>query len=234
MRSAVIGWVMDAAPHALVVRGGWKGHHPRATTDSFAPFLRANGYRITARDDLDAYLDADLLAATDLVVQCWSIGELDDARLAGLAGAVAAGTGFAGWHGGIVGAFLDQRLYHLITGGVFLDHPGDFVDHEIVVRPERADHPIVRGIGRIRLHTEQYWVLTDALNDVLATTTLPAGPGTPWREPVTVPAVWTRRWGAGRVFVCTVGHHPPDLAVPEIRTIVERGLLWASRVPAGR
>jgi uncharacterized protein len=213
----------------LVVRGGWEGHHPQVTTDSFLPFLRAHGYRTTVRDSLDAYLDDDLLAGTDLVVQCWSIGTIDDAQLRGLTAAVAAGTGLAGWHGGMVAAFLGQQHYHRLTGGVFVDHPGDFVDYEVVVRPERAEHPIVRGIDRIRLHTEQYWVLTDALNDVLATTTLAAGPGTPWPEPVTVPAVWTRQWGAGRVFVCTVGHHPPDLAVPEIRTIVERGMLWATR-----
>jgi uncharacterized protein len=223
---------MAAGPRALLVRGGWEGHHPQVTTDSFGAFLRAHGYRITVREDLDAYLDPDLLTGTDLIVQCWSMGDLDDARLAGLSAAVAAGTGFAGWHGGVVGAFLGQRYYHQLTGGLFLDHPGDFVDHEVVVRPERAEHPIVRGIDRIRLHTEQYWVLTDALNDVLATTTLPAGADTPWREPVTVPAVWTRQWGAGRVFVCTVGHHPPDLDVPEIRTVVERGLRWATRVPA--
>jgi type 1 glutamine amidotransferase len=213
----------------LVVRGGWEGHHPQVTTDSFLPFLREHGYRATVRGTLDAYLDADLLAGADLVVQCWSIGEISDTQLAGLTAAVAAGTGLAGWHGGIVGAFLGQRPYHQLTGGVFLDHPHDFVDHEVVVRPERADHPIVRGIDRIRLHTEQYWVLTDELNDVLATTTLAAGNGVPWPRPVTVPAVWTRPWGAGRVFVCTVGHHPPDLAVPEVRAIVERGMLWATR-----
>ena len=64
---------------------------------------------------------------------------------------------------------------------------------------------------------------------VLATTTLHPGPGDPWHEPVVCPAVWTRRWGAGRVFVSTPGHHTADLEVPAIRTIVERGLLWAAR-----
>jgi type 1 glutamine amidotransferase len=221
----------DRPPHALVVRGGWDGHHPVVTTDSFLPFLRRHGLRVTVRDTLDAYLDADLLAGVDLILQCWSMGTLPAAHLAGLDTAVRAGTGFAGWHGGIVASFAGCAGYHQVTGGLFLAHPGDFVDHEVVVVPGRSEHPIVRGIDRIALHTEQYWVLTDPRNDVLATTTLAAGPDTPWRHPFTVPAVWTRQWGAGRVFVCTVGHHPPDLAVPEIRTIVERGLLWAA---AGR
>lgn len=215
--------------HALIVRGGWAGHHPVVTTDSFLPFLREHGYRITVRDSLDAYLDADLLADADLIVQCWSIGEITDAQLAGLTGAVVAGTGLAGWHGGIVGSFAGRLGYQQLTGGMFIAHPDGFVDHEVVVVTERADHPVVRGISRIRLHTEQYWVFTDPLNDVLATTTVPTGVDRPWHRPVTSPAVWTRTWGAGKIFVCTVGHHPPDLAVPEIRTIIERGMLWATR-----
>lgn len=80
-------------------------------------------------------------------------------------------------------------------------------------------------------------MLTDPLCDVLATVTFPPdhpgddpdGGATAWRREVTVPAVWTRQWGAGRVFVSTVGHRPADLDVPEIRTLTERGLLWAAR-----
>jgi len=48
-------------------------------------------------------------------------------------------------------------------------------------------------------------------------------------QPVTLPAVWTRSWGAGRVFVSTVGHKLDDLTLPPIRTITERDLLWAAR-----
>ena len=40
--------------------------------------------------------------------------------------------------------------------------------------------------------------------------------------------------GEGRVFVCTAGHWVVDLDLPQVRTIIERRLLWASRVaPAG-
>jgi type 1 glutamine amidotransferase len=63
----------------------------------------------------------------------------------------------------------------------------------------------------------------------LATTTITPGPDDPWHQPVTSPAVWTRRWGAGRVFVCAPGHLLADLEVPAVRTIIERGMLWAAR-----
>ena len=44
-----------------------------------------------------------------------------------------------------------------------------------------------------------------------------------------MPAVWTRQWGSGRVFVSTIGHKLEDLDLPEVRTLTERGLLWAAR-----
>ena len=225
---------------ALVVRGGWEGHIPVEATEEFLPFLESHGFAVDVRTSLDVYTDAERMAAADLVVQCWSRGEITKEQVDGLAAAVRAGTGFAGWHGGIVAAFLGSRTYHHLTGGVFLQHPGGFVDHEMAVVPERADHEIVVGIDSVALHTEKYWVLTDPYIDVLATVTFPPdqhgdGPdgGTPWRAPVTLPAVWTRRWGAGRVFVSTVGHKLDDLRVPEIFTLTGRGLLWAARPAAG-
>ena len=211
---------------AIVVRGGWDGHVPVAATEEFLPFLRAHDFAVRVSDSLEIYADAAAMAAADLIVQCWSMGELTPGQCAGLVGAVRAGTGLAGWHGGIVGTFRTSLDYLRLVGGQFLAHPRDFTEHRIdVVR----DHPIVAGFGRIELRTEQYWVLADDKNEVLATTTLAPDPDGGWTEPVTVPAVWTRNWGAGRVFVCTAGHDLPALRVPAIGEIIRRGLRWAAR-----
>ncbi|HEY2794270.1 MAG TPA: ThuA domain-containing protein [Micromonosporaceae bacterium] len=210
---------------ALIVRGGAEFHQPVATTDSFVPFLASAGFDVRISETLDVYRDAATLAGTDLILQCWTGGDLTPDQSDGLRAAVTAGTGFGGWHGGVVAAFAD-RPYQLMTGGAFVGHPGDFVAHDLVVV---SDHPIVAGITRVSLRTERYWMLTDTASDVHATITFPVEAGEPWDRPVTHPAVWTRSWGAGRVFVTTVGHHPPDLAVPEIRTIIQRGLTWAAR-----
>jgi len=43
-----------------------------------------------------------------------------------------------------------------------------------------------------------------------------------------MPAVWTRPWGKGRVFACSLGHVAADFDVPAAREIVRRGLLWAA------
>ncbi|WP_328535758.1 ThuA domain-containing protein [Streptomyces sp. NBC_00344] len=212
---------------ALVVRGGWEGHQPVRTTGLFISFLRDRGFAIDVSDSLDVYADAERLAATDLVVQCWSMGEITREQSEGIAAAVRAGTGLAGWHGGIIDAFRGDVGYHRLTGGQFLAHPPGYLDHEVNVVAGQSCHPVVAGLDDFSVHTEQYWVSTDPLIDVLATTHFRAGEERD--RPVTMPAVWTRNWGEGRVFVSTIGHKPDDFDVPQVRTLTERGLLWASR-----
>jgi type 1 glutamine amidotransferase len=217
------------ARRALVVRGGWEGHSPVEATGRFIPFLRDHGFDVEIHDSPEVYADADIMARMDLVVQCYTQGTATVEQVNGLSAAVRAGAGLAGWHGGVVDSFRASPDYLHMTGGQWAAHPGGFVDYEVSVVPERAGHPIVSGLTRWGHHTEQYWCLTDGLNDVLATSRFRVGPDTPWRDDIVVPAVWTRRWGSGRVFVSTIGHRPEDLDVPQTRTLTERGLLWASR-----
>lgn len=211
---------------ALVVRGGWDGHQPVTISDGFVPFLKEQGFVVETSEDLAVYEDTERLADTDLIVQCWTMGTITPGQRDNLASAVRVGTGLAGWHGGIVDCFHDHG-YHLLTGGKFVMHPPGFLDHGYAIVPERAHHPIVTGLADFALHSEQYWVLTDPHIDVLATTTFP---GDELHDgPVVMPAVWTRTWGRGRVFVSTIGHKPDDFDVSQVRTLTERGLLWASR-----
>lgn len=51
----------------------------------------------------------------------------------------------------------------------------------------------------------------------------------PWIEGVVMPVVWKKRYGAGRVFYSSLGHRAYELDVPEIRTLMTRGMLWAAR-----
>ncbi|MFJ1707032.1 ThuA domain-containing protein [Kitasatospora sp. NPDC088346] len=218
------------ARRAVVVRGGWDGHAPTEATERFIPFLREQGFEVVVSESLDAYTDTALMARTDLVLQCWTMGSPDEGQVDGLRTAVEAGTGFAGWHGGIVDSFRSSPAYLQLVGAQFAAHPGGVHEHTVEVVPARADHEIVRGLPpAFTVEDEQYWVATDPRIEVLATTTVPSRDGDPWHTPVTFPAVWTRRWGAGRIFVCTPGHRLPTLDVPQIRTVIERGLLWASR-----
>ncbi|WP_166844772.1 ThuA domain-containing protein [Isoptericola sp. BMS4] len=226
---------------ALVVRGGWDGHQPEATTDLFVPFLREQGFDVRIETDNEVYADAELMASTDLVLQCVTMSTIGKEALAGLRAAVAAGTGLAGWHGGIADSYRASSDYLQLVGGQFATHPGkephlrvgegsdNFLRHTIELTDLGREHPVTAGLDDVELETEQYWVLHDDLIDVLATTTHPAPEWHPWHRPVTSPAVWTRQWGDGRIFVATPGHSVDVLEHPTVRTIVERGLLWASR-----
>lgn len=226
---------------ALVVRGGWDGHQPEAATDLFLPFLREQGFEVRVETDNEVYADADTMAATDLVLQCVTMSQISGPALQGLRAAVEAGTGLAGWHGGIADSYRNSSDYLQLVGGQFATHPGkephlrhgdqtdNYLRHTVELTDLGREHPITAGLDDVELETEQYWVLHDDLIDVLATTAHPAPDWHPWHRPVTSPAVWTRQWGAGRVFVATPGHSVDVLENPTVRTIVERGLLWASR-----
>jgi type 1 glutamine amidotransferase len=226
---------------ALIVRGGWEGHRPVQATELFLPFLESSGFTVRIEEKTDVYADADAMAGTDLVVQCISMSEITPEQLSGLTAAIEAGTGFTGWHGGIVDSFRASSDYLHLVGGQFATHPGkepcerrgeqedNFLPYVVNITERGREHPVTAGIEDFELCTEQYWVLHDDLIDVLATTTHPARSWQPWHRPVTVPAIWTRQWGAGRIVVTTPGHSLDVLEHPSVRTVIERGMLWATR-----
>lgn len=214
---------------ALLVRGGWDGHVPVEAGDRYAAVLKEEGYQVSVSDSLDSYLDEDLLAATDLVVQCWTMGQITGDQAKGLIGAVRAGTGFAGWHGGIVDAFRGETRYQLMTGGQFVHHPSGFVTYDVRPLPEHAAHPIMAGAGTFTVTTEQYFLHMDPGVEVLAVTDFVADPEYPELAGTVVPVTWTRTWGEGRIFVTTIGHNLADLEVPQVDSMIRRGMAWATR-----
>ncbi|GAA4981745.1 ThuA domain-containing protein [Kineococcus glutinatus] len=227
--------------HALVVRGGWDGHQPVEATEEFIPFLHEQGFEVRVEDSPKPYADHAYMAGVDLVVQCVTMSTIEKDELAGLMAAVEAGTGLAGWHGGIADSYRNSSDYLHLIGGQFACHPGkhpdertgeqadNYVPYRVTITDAGREHPITAGLDDFDLVTEQYWVLSDDYCDVLATTTQAVRAWDPWHRPVTSPAVWTRSWGKGKVFVATPGHRVEVLRETAVRTLVERGLLWAGR-----
>jgi len=214
---------------ALVVRGGWEGHVPVPASDRYVRVLRESGFDVRVSDTLDSYLDEAELAATDLVVQCWTTGTISSRQADGLSRAVRSGTGFAGWHGGIVDAFRAEPLYSLITGGQFVYHPRGLVSYAVRPAADRAHHPVLAGVGAFAITTEQYYLHVDPSVDVLAVTDFVADPAYPDLAGVVMPVTWIRRWGTGRVFVTAIGHSIADLEVPQVDAMIRAGLAWAAR-----
>ena len=215
--------------HALLVRGGWSGHEPVVTSDIVAALLRGAGVEVTIADSLAVYADLSVMDGLDLVVQCWTMGELTSDELAGLCGAVRSGTGLSGWHGGLCDAFRSAPEYQFMTGAQWVAHPGGKVDYQVDVVPGRRESPIVEGLADFTVHTEQYYLHVDPSNDVLATTTFRSNDEAPWIDGCVMPVVWTRSYGKGRVFCSALGHDAGDFAVPQVGELVLRGSLWAAR-----
>lgn len=211
---------------ALLVWGGWEGHEPRRCAEIFGPYLQGQGYAVEISDTLDVYLDSEKLQALSLIVQVWTMGTITADQLKGLLAAVQGGVGFAGWHGGMIDSFRNSTDYQFMVGGQWVAHPGGIINYTVNISDR--DDPITAGLDDFRMRSEQYYVHVDPSNEVLATTTF-SGEHAAWIEGVVMPVVWKRRWGEGRVFHSTLGHVASDFDVPEARTLVERGMLWASR-----
>ena len=211
---------------ALFVCGGWEGHEPEKCARIFAPSLEENGYDVEISTTLDSYLDAEKMRSLDLIVPIWTMGSITEEQERGLVGAVEGGVGLAGWHGGMADAFRESINYQFMVGGQWVAHPGNIIEYRVNV----VDHedPVTAGLGDFMMRSEQYYMHVDPSNKVLATTTF-SGEHVPWIEGNVMPVVWKRKWGRGRVFYSSLGHVAEDFDVPEARTLVERGMLWASK-----
>ncbi len=211
---------------ALMVWGGWDGHEPKQCVDIIAPFLQENGFQVRISDTLDAYLEEDYMKSLSLIVPVWTMGTITDEQETGLLDAVRSGVGIGGWHGGMGDSFRSNTEYQFMVGGQWVVHPGGVIDYEVNIIAR--DDPITAGLSDFKMHSEQYYMHVDPSNEVLATTTF-SGDHCPWIAGAVMPVVWKRRCGSARVFYCSLGHVAKDFDVPEARTIIQRGLLWAAR-----
>ena len=211
---------------ALIFQGGWQGHHPREFADLTERHLSGSGFQVEVHDTLAVLDDAANLAAFDLIVPLWTMGEITGDQERNLLKAVEGGTGLAGWHGGMGDAFRQSLDYKMMVGGQFVAHPGNFRRYQ--VRFTAVDDPITAGLEPFEITSEQYYMHVDPSLEVLAETTF-SGDDLPWLAGVVMPVAWKRRWGEGRVFYLALGHEVSEFEIPQVWALVTRGLAWASR-----
>jgi type 1 glutamine amidotransferase len=216
----------SALKSALFVWGGWEGHQPQACAELFAGLLRDAGYSVEVTPNMEVFADTDKLAACDLIVPVITMSTITPEQETGLLKAVRAGIGIGGWHGGMADSFRNNPDYQFMVGGQWVAHPGNIIDYRVNITVH--NDPITDGIADFDMHSEQYYMHVDPANRVLATTTF-SGDHAAWIAGAVVPVVWTKRYAAGRVFYCSLGHQVNDFDVPEAREIVRRGLIWATR-----
>jgi len=219
------------AKKALIVWGGWDGHQPKEVAAIFADALTAEGFEVEVSDTLDAFKDGEKLKGLDLIVPVWTMGKISNDQLNPVVEAVKSGVGIGGCHGGMCDSFREATEWQFMTGGQWVSHPGNSgVTYTVNITDK--SHPITAESNDFEITSEQYYLHTDPANKVLATTRFPSpgadGPHTT-NGNVEMPVVWTKMYGQGKVFYCSLGHSADDISKPEVLKIMTRGLLWAAK-----
>jgi type 1 glutamine amidotransferase len=219
---------MSSSPkRALIFQGGWDGHQPVECAELFAGKLSERGFQVEVVDTLKVLEDAERLKALDLIIPLWTCGTLTADQENNLVNAVISGVGIAGFHGGMCDAFRGSINYQWMTGGQFLSHPDNLKEYTIRI-VNRTD-PITQGIPDFKVKSEQYYMLVDPRNEVLAVTTHQSV-SAPWTNGVDMPFVWKKVHGAGRVFYSASGHQRSEFDdFPEQLELTLRGMCWAAR-----
>ena len=210
---------------ALIIWGGWPGHEPEQCATIVAAMLRADGFNVRLETDPELFATLDL-TAFDLIVPIITQATISRLAVNALVAAVQGGVGLAGFHGGMGDSFRNEVAYQFMVGGQWVAHPGNIIDYTVNVT--KPDDPVMAGIADFPYRSEQYYMHVDPNNEVLATTSF-SGEHAPWIDGHVIPVAWKRMHGAGRVFYSALGHQAHELAVPQNRTILERGMNWAAR-----
>jgi len=210
---------------ALIVWGGWSGHEPEQCSKIVAEMLEAEGFKVYVENTTEAFADPSIKDLS-LIVPIITMSKIEKEEVQNLSKAVESGVGLAGWHGGMCDAFRESVEYQFMCGGQWVAHPGNIIDYRVdIAKPE---DPICVGLKSFLYRSEQYYMHVDPSIEVLATTTF-SGDILPWVEGVVMPVAWKRRHGKGRVFYSSLGHVAQEFEVPEMRTLFQRGALWAAR-----
>lgn len=208
----------------LYVWGGWMGHEPDKCRDIFVPWMQSEGASVIVSDTLDSYLNYDLKNEFDLIVQAWTMGQIQNKQEQALLNAVKAGVGIAGWHGGLGDSFRNNTEYQFMVGGQWVAHPGGVIDYRVNIVDK--NDPVTAGLADFDMHSEQYYMHVDPNVKVLATTTF-TGQYADWIDGLVMPVAWKKYYGKGRVFYSSLGHVASDFNVPQALEIQKRGILWA-------
>ncbi|WP_105618802.1 ThuA domain-containing protein [Vallitalea okinawensis] len=218
---------------ALIVYGGWDGHQPEEVSQHFKSILENIGYEVTLKDTLACFKDISYLQSFNLIIPCWTMGEIQPEESKGIREAIASGIGLAGCHGGMCDAFRQDVDWQFMTGGNWVSHPGgDDITYTVHMR--NSSSSLVEGIADFEVTSEQYYLHVDPNNEVLATTRFPIATGDHTTNgTVDMPVIWTKKWGKGRVFYCSLGHVAEIVKMPEVTEIMKRGFLWASHNEEG-
>ena len=210
----------------LVVYGGWEGHRPKIFAEKITKWLLDQKAEVKLVKGTSIYTDSNVMNDLDLIIQHITMSKMSPLETKGLINAIARGVGLAGCHGGLGDSFRDNTEYQYMVGGQFVKHPGGQVTYTVNI--ESKNDPITFGIKDFSLYTEQYYMHIDPNLEVLASTKF-SGNHDSWIKGAVVPVVWKKLYGKGRVFYNSIGHSKETFEIPEVWTLIKRGVTWAAQ-----
>lgn len=213
---------------ALVFYGGWDGHTPRETAEIFKDILEKNQFAVTLTDSMDILNNYEDIEQYDLFVPMVTMSSITGAQVGNITKAVSLGAGIAGCHGGMCDSFRESTEWQFMTGAQWVAHPGNSeATYTVNLKPGNI---FTEGLTDFQYTGEQYYMHVDPAVQVYATTDFPTYPGNhSTNGTVTMPVVFTKRWGEGKVFYISMGHTYKDFDIPQVKTMMERGFLWATK-----
>jgi len=214
---------------ALIVWGGWDGHEPFKVSQIFKEILEASDFEVEISESLDSFVDVEKLKKLNLIIPIWTMGKITAEQVNPVVAAVASGVGIAGCHGGMCDAFRESVSFLLMKYcdiKLYVTRLGKIKKSTLTSNIEDVQ---IKGIKDFKVKSEQYYLHVDPAVEVLATTRFPT---VNWYHAsngqVDMPVIWTKRWGHGRVFYCSLGHHADIMEMEQPVEIMKRGFLWAS------
>ena len=96
------------------------------------------------------------------------------------------------------------------------------------VRIEDTCHPITEGLANFKTDDELYTCLIGDADIVVLATALSAV------DKQSYPMAFTRDFGDGKVFHCTLGHDVRALSIPAVSELYCRGFAWGVGLPMNR
>jgi type 1 glutamine amidotransferase len=211
---------------ALIIYGGWDGHEPLQVAQYYQELFLGEGFIVEMYDSLEPLNSLEFVSTFDVFVPIWTMGEITKEQAEHVSEAVAGGMGLIGCHGGMCDAFRSNVLWQFMTGGNWVSHPGgDGVEYKVHIK--QSSSPLTEGIADFTVCSEHYYLHVDPAVEVLATTSFPI---VDWYHStngkVDMPVIWTKRWGHGRVYYNSLGHHADILYPSNMKELMRRGIQW--------
>ena len=180
-------------------------------------FLGADGIAVEGTTDRAGLAD---LTEYDIVIDYLTDPTMADTEHEGLLKFVRDGGGYVGVHcAADHETFVDEPADHFeeLVGGAFLDHPEPC---DLAVEVVDSDHPITEGVDPdFTVRDEPYEIRWDDSVRVLARMD--------HAELGDLSVAWTKPYGDGNVFYCSLGHTNAAFAHPAVQRLLTRGVRWA-------